>query len=279
MSKETRHLIVFFAATFAWTWACYTPIALSGHSPLAMPWLALYIAGGMGPSLVGVVMVLCTYDRAARGDFWRRCFSPRRIGLGWWALIGLLFPVVYGAAIAADVALGGARPGLQQLTDLLAQPALWPLAAFLSFMSGPWSEEFGWRGYALDPLLKRYGLVPGTTLLGLAWGVWHLPLFFMPAIWHGQMGFRLEGFWTFIAGNVGLAWVMTWVYVQTNRSILSGMLLHFTSNFTSQLVAPYSDRAGVIRVLITLAVGLAVCLALSRRSQPAAAQPLIPLKP
>jgi membrane protease YdiL (CAAX protease family) len=44
-------------------------------------------------------------------------------------------------------------PGMKQFVSLMANPLMWPLAAFISFMSGPWSEEFGWRGYALDRFL------------------------------------------------------------------------------------------------------------------------------
>jgi uncharacterized protein len=142
-----------------------------------------------------------------------------------------------------------------------------PLAAFISFMSGPWSEEFGWRGVALDPLIKRFGAVPGTIVLGVAWGVWHLPLFFMPATWHGQIGFQLTGFWLFIVNSVGLSLIMTWVYLNTGRSILSGMLVHFTSNFTSQLTEPASPQFQTIRVFFVLAIGLVVSLRLNRQGQ------------
>lgn len=267
MSKETRNLILFLAATFIWTWAFYAPIALSGSSPYQMPWTILLIFGGAGPSVVGVVMALLTYDREGRRDYWRRCFSLRQIRPLWWAVIGLIFPAIYALSVAVDRALGGPLPGMAQLQSLMAQPLMWPLAAFLSFMSGPWSEEFGWRGYALDPILKRLGTVGGAAVLGVIWGVWHLPLFWMPATWHGQIGFGLTGFWTFMLFEVGLSLTMTWIYKSTDRSILSGMLLHFTSNFTGQLIAPLSRRVDVVCALVTLATGLAACLLLSRRTK------------
>jgi membrane protease YdiL (CAAX protease family) len=136
---------------------------------------------------------------------------------------------------------------------------MWPLAVFISLMSGPWSEEFGWRGFALDPLLQRFGTLGGSVLLGLLWGLWHLPLYLMPGTWHAAMGFRLAGFWTFLVLNIGLALVMTWVYLATGRSILTAILLHFAANFSSQLVAPVSDRAEVAHSLLVLAVGLVGC--------------------
>jgi membrane protease YdiL (CAAX protease family) len=261
---------LFFGATFVWTWGCYLPIVLGGHDPYAWPWLGLFIAGGLGPSLVGVLLVLFTFTPAQRRDFWRRCFSPRLIGLRWWLVIVLVFPCLWALAVGYDLALGGAPPGQEQLAALGAAPALWPLVAFISFMSGPWSEEFGWRGYALDPLIRRFGTVTGSVVLGAVWGLWHLPLYGMPATWHGQMGFRLAGFWTFLIFSIGLALLMAWVYTHTQRSILAALLLHFASNFTAQLLAPVSDRAEMARAALVLAVGFTGCLLAARRARPAA---------
>jgi membrane protease YdiL (CAAX protease family) len=82
--------------------------------------------------------------------------------------------------------------------------------------------------------------------------------------WHGQMGFKLAGFWTFILFNVALSLIMTWVYLNTKRSILSAMLLHFAVNFTAQLVAPYSDRVEILRVIPMLVTGLIGCTLINR---------------
>lgn len=260
MKKETRNLLLFFVATFVWTWACYAPIAIGGHNPYEMPWTILLICGGMGPSLVGVAMVLLTFEKERRREFWRRSFSFRLIHLPWWAVILLAFPLLFAVSIAIDLTLGGVAPGMSEIKSLLANPAALPLTMFISFLSGPWSEEFGWRGYALDPLLKRLGIIGGSCVLGLVWGVWHLPLYFMSGTWHAQMGFGLSGFWSFLAYSTGITLLITWVYLHTTRSILAALLLHFTANFTSQLVAPFSGRVEVILSILTVAVGVVVCM-------------------
>lgn len=260
MNKQTKNLLIFLAATFAWTWAFYAPIAAGGHNPYQMPWTILLILGGMGPSVIGVAMVFLTLEREARRDFWHRSFSFSRIRGLWWAVIFLVFPLLYGLSILLDIAMGGSLPEMTQLRALITSPVTIPLAAFISFMSGPWSEEFGWRGFALDRLLTPFGLLTGSIILGLIWGVWHLPLFFMPDTWHGQIGFGLTGFWTFMLRSVGLALLMTWVYLNTDRSILSGMFMHFTSNFTGQLLASVSTRVEVLESVFIFAVGLAACL-------------------
>jgi uncharacterized protein len=267
MKKEMKNLMIFLLLTFVWTWAFYTPLAISGNSPYEMPWMILLILGGMGPSVMGIVMAMVTFDKEGRRDFWKRCFSFLRIRWVWWCVIFLLFPILFWTAILIDVALGGVLPGMEQLRSLMSNPVMWPLAAFISFMSGPWAEEFGWRGYALDPMLKRWGVIPGTAALGVIWGIWHLPLFFMTATWHSQIGFGLSGLWTFVLRSASLALIMTWVYLKTDRSILSGLFIHFTSNFTGQLLAPLSERYDVLSMFIMLIVGLAVCVWLVREKR------------
>ena len=267
MNKQTKNLLIFFAATFVWTLAFYTPIAAGGHNPYQMPWTILLIFGGMGPSVIGVAMVFLTLDKEARRNFWQRCFSFKLIHGLWWAIIFLLFPTLYSLSILIDIALGGSLPEMTQLRSLITNPLMIPLAAFISFMSGPWSEEFGWRGYALDRILTPFGLLAGTICLGLLWGVWHLPLFFMPDTWHGQIGFGLTGFWTFMLRSVGLALLMTWVYLNTNRSILPGMFMHFTSNFTGQLLDSVSERVEVLETVFIFAVGITLCLLMVRKDQ------------
>jgi membrane protease YdiL (CAAX protease family) len=265
MKKETKNLVIFLVATFVWTWAWYAPIAAGHHTPYEMPWTIFLILGGMGPSLVGVIMILLRHDKQERLDYWRRCFSLRRIGGLWWLVIFLIFPVLFGLSIAVDLLFGGSLPGMDQLRSLIANPVTIPLAAFISFMSGPWSEEFGWRGYALDRMIKSLGILRGSIVLGLIWGVWHLPLFLMSGNWHSEIGLGLTGFWTFTLHSAGLGLIMTWVYLKTNRSILSGMLMHFTSNFCGQLLAPSSTRFEVISMILMLVLGLALCTSLKQQ--------------
>jgi len=67
----------------------------------------------------------------------------------------------------------------------LPRAALLPIVALNSVIIGPFlgliiafGEEYGWRGY-LQPELIRLGRVRGVFLLGIIWGIWHLPIIWM----------------------------------------------------------------------------------------------------
>jgi uncharacterized protein len=257
LEKESKRTILFFLFTFLWTWVCYFAIILMKFDPYQGTGMVLLILGGCSPTFVGLFMAIKTYGKEERISYLRRILMPGRIKAGWWLFILVAFPVIFAAGIGLDMLLGGTLPGMVNAKAILANPISFFPLLLLSFMSGPFSEELGWRGYALDKLLDRFGFVKGTGLLGLVWGVWHLPLYLMPQTWHGQMGFGLTGFWMFLLMSVGLSYIMSYVYLKTQRSILSAMMLHLMSNFTAQLMQEVSPRVEVLRSLFIFALGVA----------------------
>jgi membrane protease YdiL (CAAX protease family) len=97
-----------------------------------------------------------------------------------------------------------------------------------------WAEEPGWRGFALPRLQERFGPVPGSLILGLLHGLWHLPLFVYTGGPVAQGPFDLSTFvlYTLLLGTV-MTIIWTWVYNNTGGSILLAVLLHSAFNATS----------------------------------------------
>ncbi len=65
----------------------------------------------------------------------------------------------------------------EQMILLVKNPMTLPLNFFIVFLAF-FGEEYGWR-YYLQPLFqKRFGVRNGIILLGIIWGLWHLPIDF-----------------------------------------------------------------------------------------------------
>jgi membrane protease YdiL (CAAX protease family) len=92
-------------------------------------------------------------------------------------------------------------------------------------------EEIGWRGYALPRLGERIGFAWASLLLGLIWGLWHVPLFFVRG--GNQFGQSIP---LFVLGTVSLSVAITWLYTHTGGSLLLTMLMHSAINQTTEVI-------------------------------------------
>jgi membrane protease YdiL (CAAX protease family) len=88
-------------------------------------------------------------------------------------------------------------------------------------------EELGWRGYALPLLLEKRSAVSASLILGLIWGVWHLPTFVIP----GTPQYGLP-FAAFVLLTIEYSILMTWVFLHTHGSVLIATLFHGAINLS-----------------------------------------------
>jgi membrane protease YdiL (CAAX protease family) len=247
---QRRPLIGFFVLTFAWSWACW---ALSPAIRPQLPWLAtlLMFAGSFGPSLAAIVVVAGTRPVGGLRAWLSRCLQWR-IGWGWWAFALLLPLAVMLLAWGLHIALGGDIATSPASGHLLMTVVNLPLVLLLG---GPLGEEFGWRGYALPVLQDRLGWRAASLGLGLVWGVWHLPLFFIDGTAQAHIPLAL-----FMLSVVAMAVVFAWLVNRTAGSVVAALLFHTAINFWPSVVpvlpteASYRAYAFVVATLVVLAV-------------------------
>jgi membrane protease YdiL (CAAX protease family) len=184
-----------------------------------------------------------------RKDYFRRCFSFRQAGWKWPLITIAVFTALSAISIATGVGLFGFEmPTMDYIKAIATNPLNIFLVLLLSLISGPLNEEFGWRGYALDRLLVRFGFLKGSLILGFIWAIWHLPWYFTPgqaqynllkdSVFHALM---------FIPSVMMLSVFVSFVYVKTGRSILAGALVHMFSNLIgSQLLSSYTTEISML---------------------------------
>src|SRR5215208_3571032 len=88
-------------------------------------------------------------------------------------------------------------------------------------------EEYGWRGYLL-PRLLPLGEIRASVLLGVIWGVWHLPLLLASLNYPGGNIFLAIIVFTFV--TVALSFTYTWFYVASSGSVLVAAVFHASTN-------------------------------------------------
>ncbi|MBN2472835.1 MAG: CPBP family intramembrane metalloprotease [Anaerolineae bacterium] len=241
-------LVAFFGLTYALSWLLWLPMLLAGQSSAV--WLHL---GTFGPTLAALLVSGVLGGRAAIARLLRGLLIWRVPGF-WYAFSFLSTALVVLPAIAAHVWLGGAVPAFND-------PAQWYMALLVFgyvLVFSVLGEEIGWRGYALPRLQGRFSALGASMILGLLWALWHLPLFFVAGDVHQGLPLSL-----FIAQDVGLAILMTWMFNNTRGSLLLAHLFHAASNTTLGLfpIMP-GDNAGSVRPL-WIAVGLLVLVTMA----------------
>jgi len=232
-----RHpLAGFFIFAFTGTWLLFLPVLLArgfGLFPMEEPFISLFLMLGVfiGPLAASLLMTGVTEGRAGLKAFLRR-FMQFRVGLKWYLLVIVGYPVVY---LVGLVPVLGAEAYSGIMENLPVAIAVYLPALLIGLIFPSLGEEPGWRGFALPHLQRQLGPLPGTLILGSMVALWHLPIYFIP-------GFTtLDSFdpaaILFQSGAIiaaSITW--SWLYNHGGESIFFAMLIHSASNTSPTLV-------------------------------------------
>ena len=135
-----------------------------------------------------------------------------------------------------------------EFTELLNVSVSAFLYAFInSLLSGATGEEVGWRGYLQPTLEKKYGVIKGSIVVGLIWGFWHAPLWFISGEYSGMDLVKyIVFFMLFITSTA----VIIGITYEKNRNLFVPMFIHFWVNFTLAFV---KDK--LLDVVMFIAIG------------------------
>jgi len=218
----------------------------------------VFAVAASGPSLAALVMWLAGGRR-------RR---PSGVRPGAWPVVAVLLGAA-PPALTAVILGGGDLPLLGHHAATVVAGVGGPLGALAyTLVSGPLSEEFGWRGYVQPRLRDRLGRAATVAVLGTAWGLWHVPLFFVVGTGQHTKGLLSWQGALFFAMIYPITYLALYVSERLRGGVWAAILLHAAWNFTDA-VMPASDAIGAA-VQTTLFTAVAVAAALTwRRTRPA----------
>jgi uncharacterized protein len=254
---------VFFGLVFGWSWLWWLAAGLTGTAVTEPPATWMFLIGGLGPLLAAVVLVSRHYSTGARREFWRRIYDPRRAGWRWW--------LITAAAAAGPTVVGWLLTSGEDFSVGVssARAASMGVVVWLVFAGGAaLVEEPGWRGYALDTLLKRHSLPVTSVLLGVAWAAWHLPHFFLEGTYqHDEVGLGTSLFWMFLLAILAQTFLYVWVVTSTSGSILTAVVFHALTNLAGEIFSP-GPGGKLVALLIWMAAAVAVAIHWQRSRRP-----------
>ncbi len=247
---STPAIFAFLVMAFGWSWGL--GFAARYTAPPLRTILAM--TSGLGPSIAAVAVVAFHSDGAGLRDWLKQCLRWRPVRWRWYAVAFGLPPAVMMLGLAIEIALGG---------TIAASPASGHVALAVAnfglvlLVGGPLGEEFGWRGYALPAIASALRWRNASLLVGLIWGLWHLPLFFMTDTPQSHMPFLL-----FLASTIAESVMLAWLFVRTGLSVLAALVMHTSMNAWLNIipVLPTAATANSLRPL-SLMVGIQVLIA------------------
>ena len=280
VETRSRELVGFFALTYGITWGlAVLLLALPGpmarlFGPMSMS-SPLYYLAVYAPSLSALALTACRSGTSGVLGL-LGTLRPRRASIPYYALVLLGWPVVYTVALLLQRAVTGESPPMLDSSRWYWAPVV--LATALIVDAGPLGEELGWRGYALPRMLAstrarsahQAGSSPLTValVLGVIWGIWHLPAFFVAGTAQHDRGM---GFLWLLVGITLSSVIMTWIYRRTGGDVLAaGVLVHLMNN-QSQADLVYVD---VVYAVVAAAAAVSLVRDREPKSDVLASPPL-----
>jgi len=276
-------IAAFSLLAFGLSWAGYIPFAayqaglLHFKVVVEVPMFAQY-----GPSVAALILIGAEGGWSGIRNLLRKVVHWR-VGIQWYAVVLLLTPLIVLTVLGVD-ALFGVVPDFGNLSSWYTRwseglRTYTPSAGLLSWMAaftarGRWqtlvifatlaicngglSEELGWRGHLLPKLQARRSALAASIGVGLLWSFWHTD----PDFWRALFTTGIAAFskpLVYTIHSTALAILFTWVYNNTEGSLLLPILFHASYNATITIVNLAWGAPGKFSLLVVeTIVGLCV---------------------
>jgi uncharacterized protein len=219
---KQRPIISFFFLTFILSWAIGFPAVVFPKWPGILTFLMSFM-----PAIAAIIIVWVT---AGSQQTTFLISSLKKWHVPWyWYAFALFLPaftmfitiIVFNKTgiLFIDNSFPFAHLNLSQLFFLFG--------IFLYQLVIVWGEELGWRGFALPAMQGKIHPLSASILLGLIWGLWHLPYFFM----EGSAQENIP-FWFFVLSAAGYSIIYSLIYNGTNESTWMASVFHAANNTT-----------------------------------------------
>ncbi len=252
-SSTRRQLVVFASLCLVISWGFWLVAGFTGTDVTTSPTIWWFALGASGPSLAALVAFLAL----GRGVVPRRRVSAPWLWLPLAIVVGALPAAV--SAVILDPGAFGASAG-----EVVAASGGVLLFTVTYLIAGPLAEEFGWRGYLQPRVRMRFGVIATAAIVGSAWAVWHVPLFFLAGTGQHGMGlFTLRGL-VFMVSLLPLSLTYLFLSERLGGAVWSAILIHFAGNAAGALLSQTSDVAALVQLAVTVLIA-ALALLVWRR--------------
>ena len=239
--------VLFFALTYLFTWIFWIPAIYLPEtiSPVLM------LVGLIAPAVVSTVFVMRSGSDALKQDLKNKIVGFYKVK--WlnvlWAVI------VFALTIVASILLSaffGQSLDQFSFTEDFSFTGVGIAGAFITIAIASIIEEVGWKGYCEDSIGNYMNWFWESMVFGVLWSFWHFPLIFIQGTYQASLMVNPLYVINFFVSGIPMGFVITWVYLASDRSILACMVFHLFVNFMQEKIAMTQETKIVETVVITL---------------------------
>jgi CAAX protease family protein len=254
-------LVIGILLMFALTWPI--DLANSGVLPFQVPFAAALLVG-YGFVFASLIMTGLTLGKDGVIALLKR-FLIWRLSWKWYLVAFLFLPAmqfiaVYLNAVLSQTPIDFSTVYAHKIFGSSSNLALLILPFFLidSLANG---EEIGWRGYILPRLQAKYSALVSSLIIGVIWGLWHIPKFLAEG--------NTTPFALFMIDMIAKAVLFTWLYNNTKGSLLLVALFHASDN-TASVFLPVANTAtggnlNIFAIVVVLDIIAAIAVTMIER--------------
>ena len=239
--------VLFFVMAYFFTWIFWIPATFTSESvsPLLM------LIGLIAPAAVSTVFIMVSGSDALKQDLKNKIVGFYKVR---WMNV-LLAVMVFAMVIVCSILLSllfGQSPDQFSFTEDFSFTGVGIAGAFLSITLASIIEEVGWKGYCEDSIGNYMNWFWESMIFGVLWSFWHFPLIFIQGTYQASLMVNPLYVINFFVSGIPMGFVITWVYLASDRSILACMIFHFFVNFLQEKIAMTQETKCVETIVITL---------------------------
>ena len=177
-----------------------------------------------------------------------------------WANVFLavgVFALIVAVSIFLSLAFGQ-KMNQFSFTDDFSFTGVGVGSALITILAASVIEEVGWKGYCEDSIGNYMNWFWESLLFGVIWSFWHFPLLFIKGTY--QAGLMVNPLYVvnFFISGIPLGYIITWVYLASDRSILACMIFHLFVNFMQEKIAMTPETKCVETIVVIIATVIIV---------------------
>ena len=245
--------VLFFFLVYLFTWIFWIPAIFVPEDPAA----GLMVVGLVAPAVVSTVFVLVSGSDILKQDLKNKLIGFYKVRWRNVFLAILLFAGVVAGSILLSLAFGQSTDQFSFTKDF-SFTGVGIGSALITVTLASIIEEVGWKGYCEDSIGNYMNWFWESMIFGALWSLWHLPLIFIRGTY--QAGLMVNPLYVvnFFISGIPLGFIITWVYLVSDRSILACMIFHLFVNFMQEKIAMTPETKCVETIVVTIAAAVIV---------------------